>query len=61
MSEQEEISDRLELIENSSYEDEAEIFLGLNPSNQKHKEILLREDLADRIKIWMRSGLNKED
>ena len=61
MTEQEEISDRMELIEDSSYEDEAEIFLGLNPSNQKPKEILLREDLADRIKIWMRSGLNKED
>ena len=61
MAEQEEISDRMELIRDSSCKYEAEIFLRLNPSNQKLEEILLREDLADRIKIWIRSGLNKED
>ena len=50
-----------EFVDDSPSQDEAEIFLGKNPSAQESEQILLREDLVERIKIWTKIGLNNKE
>lgn len=45
----------------SEVDDEAEIFLGEDPSKNKKDCLNIRQDLVERINVWLKSGLSKEE
>lgn len=52
--------DRSELDEEEAmdYISESVKFLGENPDAQNAGQFTLKEDLADRLKVWIKKGLN---
>lgn len=55
-------TDQMEMNEVESQQDEAEEFLGIDPSVQQPPEISLRKEVADRIKFWCNKGIaDKEE
>lgn len=45
----------------SEEEDEYEKFLGINPAKNEVGELNLDPELASRVQVWIKQGLNKDD